>query len=171
MTNDERNPKPECRKTLSGAFAGFVIRISSFLRISSFVIRISEEWFMERAGVSRSLIFGAAEAAQDRGSLLRKDMAGHAASRQRSHGVERVNAALRTRRKRVVLQIRQNVLGAHGVADAFLVLQRPLVFGAFDDSQVVHAGISGGVGLSVGLQLLELLVLGAQPFVFGQQLL
>src|SRR6266511_5609113 len=47
MTNDERNPKPECRKTLSGAFAGFVIRISSFLRISSFVIRIYEEWFME----------------------------------------------------------------------------------------------------------------------------
>src|SRR6266700_5525558 len=41
MTNDERNPKPECRKTLSGAFAGFVIRISSF------VIRICEEWFME----------------------------------------------------------------------------------------------------------------------------
>src|SRR6266511_4640871 len=40
MTNDERNPKPECRKTLRGAFAGFVIRISSFLRISSFVIRI-----------------------------------------------------------------------------------------------------------------------------------
>src|SRR6266540_6468048 len=47
MTNDERNPKPECRKTLSGAFAGFVIRISSFLRISSFVIRICEEWFVE----------------------------------------------------------------------------------------------------------------------------
>src|SRR5438876_336883 len=30
MTNDERNPKPECRKTLSCAVAGFVIRISSF---------------------------------------------------------------------------------------------------------------------------------------------
>jgi len=39
--NDERNPKPECRKTLGGAFAGFVIRISSF------VIRICEEWFMK----------------------------------------------------------------------------------------------------------------------------
>ena len=47
MTNDERNPKPECRKTLRGAFVGFVIRILSFLRISSFVIRICEEWFME----------------------------------------------------------------------------------------------------------------------------
>ena len=47
MKNDERNPKPECRKTLSGVFAGFVIRILSFLRISSFVIRICEEWFME----------------------------------------------------------------------------------------------------------------------------
>ena len=47
MTNDERNPKPECRKTLSGAFAGFVIRILSLLRISAFVIRICEEWFME----------------------------------------------------------------------------------------------------------------------------
>src|SRR6266498_42224 len=47
MTNDERNPKPECRKTLSGAFAGFVLRILSFLRISSFVIRICEEWFVE----------------------------------------------------------------------------------------------------------------------------
>jgi len=33
MTNDERNPKPECRKTLSGELAGFVIRILSFLRI------------------------------------------------------------------------------------------------------------------------------------------
>src|SRR5258708_2248910 len=30
MSNDKGNPKPECRKTLSGAFAGFVIRISSF---------------------------------------------------------------------------------------------------------------------------------------------
>src|SRR5213595_1621394 len=47
MTNDERNPKPEGRKTLGGAFAGFVLRILSFLRISSFVIRICEEWFME----------------------------------------------------------------------------------------------------------------------------
>src|SRR5205814_2631820 len=47
MTNDERNPKPECRKTLSGAFADFVIRILSFLRISSLVIRVCEEWFME----------------------------------------------------------------------------------------------------------------------------
>src|SRR5256885_15643047 len=47
MTNDERNPKPECRKSLRGAFAGFVIRILSFLRISSFVLRICEEWFME----------------------------------------------------------------------------------------------------------------------------
>jgi len=102
-------------------------------------------------------------------SFRRQDMAGHAASRQRSHGVGCVNAALGTRRKRVVLQIRQNVLGAHGVADAFLILQRPLVFGAFDNSQVVHAGIGGGVGLSDDLQLLELLVLGAQPFVFGQQ--
>src|SRR6266496_2468469 len=37
MTNDERNPKPECRKALSCAVAGFVIRILSFLRISSFV--------------------------------------------------------------------------------------------------------------------------------------
>jgi len=27
MTNDEGNPKPECRKTLSRAVAGFVIRI------------------------------------------------------------------------------------------------------------------------------------------------
>src|SRR6266566_850916 len=132
---------------------------------------ICEEWFMERAGVSRSLIFGAAEAARDRGSLRRKDMAGHTASRHRSQGVERVNAALGTRRKRVVLQIRQNVLGAHGVADAFLVLQGPLVFGAFDNSQVVQTGIGGSVGLSVDLRLLELLVLGAQPFVFGQQLL
>src|SRR5216110_474131 len=48
MTNDEGNPKPECRKSLGGAFAGFVLRILSFLRISSFVIRICEEWFMER---------------------------------------------------------------------------------------------------------------------------
>src|SRR6266478_1175982 len=42
MTNDERNPKPECRK-LS------VVRspVSSFLRISSFVIRIWERRFME----------------------------------------------------------------------------------------------------------------------------
>src|SRR5438094_4266811 len=47
MTNDERNPKPECRKTLSRAFAGFVIRTSSFLRISSFVIRILQLRIME----------------------------------------------------------------------------------------------------------------------------
>src|SRR5436190_12449317 len=57
MTNDERNPKPEGRKTLSGAFADFVLRILSFLRISSLVIRICEEWFMEsplgRAAVHR----------------------------------------------------------------------------------------------------------------------
>ncbi len=42
MTNDERNPKLECRKALSCAVAGFVTRISSFLRISSFVIRNSD---------------------------------------------------------------------------------------------------------------------------------
>ena len=41
MTNDKRNPKLECRKILSAAFAGFVIRILSF------VIRICEERFME----------------------------------------------------------------------------------------------------------------------------
>src|SRR6266536_6549245 len=31
--NDERNPKLECRKTLRCALAGFVIGISSYLRI------------------------------------------------------------------------------------------------------------------------------------------
>src|SRR5439155_19488980 len=41
MTNDERNPKLECRK-ISCSFAGFVIWISSFLRIASFVIRPSD---------------------------------------------------------------------------------------------------------------------------------
>jgi periplasmic divalent cation tolerance protein len=41
MTNDERNPKPESRKSPGVALVGFVIRISSFLRISSFVIRHS----------------------------------------------------------------------------------------------------------------------------------
>ena len=40
MTNDERSPKPECRRALWCAIADFVIRISEFLRISSFVIRI-----------------------------------------------------------------------------------------------------------------------------------
>src|SRR5204863_7229556 len=49
MTNDERNPKPECPNALSCVVARFVIRISSFLRISSFVIRVSELRFMERA--------------------------------------------------------------------------------------------------------------------------
>src|SRR5437667_814344 len=34
MTNDERNPKPECRRTLSCAVAGFVIRASDFFRHS-----------------------------------------------------------------------------------------------------------------------------------------
>src|SRR5438034_2948008 len=48
MTNDERNPKPECPNAPSCAVAGFVIRISSFLRISSFVIRVSESRFIER---------------------------------------------------------------------------------------------------------------------------
>src|SRR5205809_4131095 len=43
MTNDERNPKPECRKTLSGAFAGFVIRIC-------------EGWFMESLHSSRACL-------------------------------------------------------------------------------------------------------------------
>src|SRR5438874_13272745 len=43
MTNDERNPKPECRKTLSGAFAGFVIRIC-------------EGWFMESHHSSRACL-------------------------------------------------------------------------------------------------------------------
>src|SRR6266568_2029687 len=42
MPNAERNPKLECRKALCCALAGFVIGISSFLRISSLVIRISE---------------------------------------------------------------------------------------------------------------------------------
>src|SRR5436309_15517474 len=38
MSNDERNPKSECRKQrATGAFFGF--RASSFFRISSFVIR------------------------------------------------------------------------------------------------------------------------------------
>src|SRR5213595_1325962 len=54
MTNDERNRKPECRKTLTGAFVDFVLRVLSFLRISSLVILICEEWFMER-GTKRYL--------------------------------------------------------------------------------------------------------------------
>src|SRR6266511_2871528 len=54
MTNDERNPKPKCRKTLSGGFAGFVIRISSFLRISSFVIRIWIAAVLAFAGCTHS---------------------------------------------------------------------------------------------------------------------
>ena len=98
-------------------------------------------------------------------------MAGDAARRQRSHSVEGVNAALRTRRERVVSQVRQNVLGAHSVAGALLVLQRPLVFGACDDAQVIDASVDLSVGLRRLLELLELLVLGAQPSVFGQQLL
>src|SRR6266853_1209113 len=44
MPNDERNPKLECRRALRFAIAGFVIRVSSFLRNSSFVIRICEEF-------------------------------------------------------------------------------------------------------------------------------
>ena len=99
--------------------------------------------------------------------LLRQDMAWNAASRQSSHRVEGVSAALRTHWNHVVSQIRLDVLGVHGGAGAVLVLQRPLVFGAFDGAQVVNAGI----GLSVGLRLLELLVLGAQPLVFGRELL
>src|SRR5947208_1480387 len=47
MTNDQRNPKPECPIVLSCALAGFVIRIWSFLRVSSFVIRVLESQFME----------------------------------------------------------------------------------------------------------------------------
>ena len=38
MSNDERNPNDECRIRSGCALAGFVIRASSFLRISSFVI-------------------------------------------------------------------------------------------------------------------------------------
>ena len=94
-------------------------------------------------------------------------MAGNAASRQGSHGVQRVSATLRTRRNRVVSQVRLDVLGAHSVAGALLVFQRPLVFGACDGSQIVDTGIGG----DVNLQLLELLVLGSQPFVFGHELL
>jgi inhibitor of KinA len=41
MTNDEGNPKPECRSDSSRAFTDFVIRASSFFRVSSFVIRHS----------------------------------------------------------------------------------------------------------------------------------
>ena len=40
MTKHEGNPKAECRNALSCAVAGFVIRVSSFFRISSFVIRV-----------------------------------------------------------------------------------------------------------------------------------
>ena len=47
MTNDERNPKHECQRALVVEAAGFVIRILPFFRISSFVIRICEAWFME----------------------------------------------------------------------------------------------------------------------------
>jgi hypothetical protein len=47
MPNDERSPKHECRKVLGGAVAVFVIQISSFFRISSFVIWICEAWFIE----------------------------------------------------------------------------------------------------------------------------
>src|ERR1044072_9012133 len=40
MTNDERNPKPECPKDLSGEVGGCVLRYSAFIGITSFVIRI-----------------------------------------------------------------------------------------------------------------------------------
>src|SRR5438128_7566369 len=53
MTNDERNLKPECPIALSCAVAGFVIRISSFLRISSFVIRVSHLRFLVASFASR----------------------------------------------------------------------------------------------------------------------
>src|SRR6266566_1221173 len=52
MTNDERNPKPESRKTLGGGLASIDIRISAILRLSSFVIRICEAWFTERDGAA-----------------------------------------------------------------------------------------------------------------------
>src|ERR1041385_6209480 len=42
MTDDERNPKPEYRKILRDAWAGFVIGIFSFIRISSLAIRHSD---------------------------------------------------------------------------------------------------------------------------------
>src|SRR2546426_1182220 len=47
ITNDERNPKLEGRTTRLSALGGFIIRISVFLRISSFVIRIWKLRFME----------------------------------------------------------------------------------------------------------------------------
>src|SRR2546425_12259625 len=41
MTNDERNPKHEKQEAVRCAHVCLVIRVSTFLRISSFVIRAS----------------------------------------------------------------------------------------------------------------------------------
>src|SRR6266487_401291 len=83
MTNDERNPKPECRKPRSGAFAAFVIRNSLFLRISSFVIRICEESFREsRTGfIDRTTapsVHGAAGAGEELAKSARTAIPNHA---------------------------------------------------------------------------------------------
>jgi len=47
MTNDERNPKIECRKAFGCAVAGFVVGIWVFVHMSSFVIRIWRLRFMQ----------------------------------------------------------------------------------------------------------------------------
>ena len=96
--------------------------------------------------------------------MLRKDVAGNAASREEPHCVECVKTAEWTHRKRVVWQVRLDVLSADRRADRFLVLQSPLLLGAVNLPQVVEAGID----LDIRLHLLELLIFRSQALIFSQ---
>ena len=81
--------------------------------------------------------------------------------------MECVKTAEWTHRKRVVRQVRLDVLSADRRADRFFVLQSPLLLGGVNLPQVVEAGID----LGIPLHLLELLIFRSQTLILSQQLL
>ena len=78
--------------------------------------------------------------------------------------MECVKTAEWTHRKRVVWQVRLDVLSADRRADRFLVLQSPLLLGGVNLPQVVEADID----LGIRLHLLELLIFRSQALILSQ---
>ena len=95
-------------------------------------------------------------------------MTGQVTRRRCADRVDRVGTASRTHREDVSLQIVREASGVDHVPDSLLVLQRPLIFGAFNDTEVVDARADLPFRRAL---LLDVLDRGAQSLVLRRQLL
>jgi hypothetical protein len=57
------------------------------------------------------------------------------------HVIESVSAARRTNRECLIFQIRRDMLRRHEGIGWLFILQRPLLFGAINLSEIIDAGV------------------------------